>query len=79
MNCMKCGRETQNEQVFCQDCLQEMEKYIVGKPQTSGAKLWTADSSSQAPHTPSSRRGHLAITCESLCTLHSASAPVLSV
>ena len=29
MNCMKCGRETQNETVFCQDCLLEMEKYPV--------------------------------------------------
>lgn len=29
MNCMKCGRETQDETVFCQDCLLEMEKYPV--------------------------------------------------
>ena len=29
MNCMKCGRETENEQVFCQGCLQIMEKYPV--------------------------------------------------
>ena len=29
MNCMKCGRETQNEAVFCQNCLMEMEKYPV--------------------------------------------------
>ena len=29
MNCMKCGRETENEQVFCQNCLQIMEKYPV--------------------------------------------------
>lgn len=29
MNCMKCGRETVNNQVFCQDCLMEMEKYPV--------------------------------------------------
>lgn len=26
MNCMKCGRETRGEDVFCQDCLTEMEK-----------------------------------------------------
>ena len=26
MNCLKCGRETQNEAVFCQDCLLEMDK-----------------------------------------------------
>ena len=29
MNCMKCGRETDAENVFCQSCLLEMEKYPV--------------------------------------------------
>ena len=29
MNCMKCGRETENEAVFCQECLLEMQKYPV--------------------------------------------------
>ena len=29
MNCMKCGREIQEEAVFCQECLAEMEKYPV--------------------------------------------------
>ena len=29
MNCMKCGRETQEENVFCQECLTEMEKYPI--------------------------------------------------
>ena len=29
MNCMKCGRETQDENVFCQECLTEMEKYPI--------------------------------------------------
>ncbi len=33
MNCIKCGRETQGGQVFCQDCQAEMEKYPV-KPGT---------------------------------------------
>lgn len=33
MNCMKCGRKTQADQVFCQECLAEMEKYPV-KPGT---------------------------------------------
>lgn len=33
MNCMKCGRESGPEQVFCADCLAEMEKYPV-KPGT---------------------------------------------
>jgi hypothetical protein len=29
MNCMKCGRETENEQVFCDGCLEIMAKYPV--------------------------------------------------
>ena len=29
MPCMKCGRKTENESVFCSDCLSEMEKYPV--------------------------------------------------
>lgn len=33
MNCMKCGRETVDNQVFCAECLAEMEKYPV-KPGT---------------------------------------------
>ena len=33
MNCMKCGREIEETQVFCAECLAEMEKYPV-KPGT---------------------------------------------
>ena len=33
MECLKCGREIPVGQVFCQDCLTEMEKYPV-KPGT---------------------------------------------
>ena len=29
MNCMKCGREIREGQVFCDDCLQVMAKYPV--------------------------------------------------
>ena len=29
MNCLKCGRETAGEQVFCQECQLSMEKYPV--------------------------------------------------
>lgn len=29
MKCMKCGRELESDQVFCTDCLLEMEKYPV--------------------------------------------------
>lgn len=42
MNCMKCGREIEESQVFCPECLAEMEKYPV-KPGTVV----------QLPHTPS--------------------------
>ena len=33
MICLKCGKETAGENVFCQECLQVMEKYPV-KPDT---------------------------------------------
>lgn len=29
MNCLKCGRETQEDHVFCDSCRQEMEAYPV--------------------------------------------------
>ena len=29
MNCMKCGRETEESQVFCPGCLEEMARYPV--------------------------------------------------
>lgn len=29
MYCLKCGNETENEQIFCQHCLDIMEKYPV--------------------------------------------------
>lgn len=33
MNCLKCGREVEENQVFCADCLLDMEKHPV-KPGT---------------------------------------------
>ena len=33
MRCMKCGKETENGQVFCDSCLEVMEQYPV-KPDT---------------------------------------------
>lgn len=33
MHCVKCGRKTEGEQVFCQLCLEDAEKYPV-KPGT---------------------------------------------
>lgn len=29
MKCMKCGRETESDQAFCTDCLQDMNRYPV--------------------------------------------------
>lgn len=34
MQCLRCGRECQNEQVFCADCLESMKAYPV-KPGTA--------------------------------------------
>jgi len=34
MNCIKCGREIEEDQVFCESCLTEMEDYPV-KPGTA--------------------------------------------
>ena len=34
MNCYRCGRETVNEQVFCEKCLATMQKYPI-KPGTA--------------------------------------------
>ena len=33
MNCIKCGRELQGEQVFCYECQEQMENYPI-KPGT---------------------------------------------
>ena len=29
MNCMKCGRETKGDAVFCEDCLEHMDRHPV--------------------------------------------------
>ena len=34
MNCLRCGRETEQEQVFCASCLKTMEKHPI-KPGTA--------------------------------------------
>lgn len=52
MQCMKCGREISGGQVFCQECLEEMEKYpvdpdvVVTLPSASG----TAKAQQSAKH-----------------------------
>ena len=34
MNCLRCGRETQEDHVFCESCREEMGKYPV-RPETA--------------------------------------------
>ncbi len=53
MNCLRCGRETAEGQVFCPDCLAEMEKYPV-KPGT--AVLLPSQSGNAAPRRAPKRR-----------------------
>ena len=31
MNCMKCGRETKSDAVFCRECLEHMERHPVAE------------------------------------------------
>ena len=33
MSCMRCGKETKEDQAFCDECLEEMERYPI-KPGT---------------------------------------------
>ena len=40
MNCMKCGRELDSEQAFCDDCLLEMKKYPVPSGTAVQLPLW---------------------------------------
>ena len=54
MHCIKCGKETKGSDVFCQDCLLEMQKYPV-QPGTVVLLPRRKDSSSKKTikrHTP---------------------------
>ena len=54
MNCLRCGRETKDDHVFCDDCLQSMEKYPV-RPGTAvilPRNKETAASRKSKRHTP---------------------------
>lgn len=50
MKCMKCGRETAADQIFCQDCLLDMERYPV-KPGTAVLLPIHRDSSASRKNT----------------------------
>lgn len=45
MNCLKCGKEIEEKQVFCEDCLEVMEKFPV-KPD---AKLFLPKQTTSTP------------------------------
>lgn len=65
MNCMKCGREIEDEQVFCSFCLQEMEHYpvkpgsVILLPPQKTASLKKASRKKKAPPTPEEQAGKL--------------------
>ena len=52
MQCLKCGQELKTEQVFCDDCLKEMEKY----PVSPNAAVHLPLRKESAPRKPQSRR-----------------------
>ena len=64
MLCMKCGREVDAEQVFCADCLAEMEKYPV-KP---GTVVTLPQRPAQNPAKKQSGRRHPALPLEEQVT-----------
>ncbi len=56
MKCMKCGKKYSAEQVFCDDCLAEMEKYPVS-PETP-IVLPPKANAEPVKHSASSRKLH---------------------
>ena len=59
MNCLKCGREIDEGQVFCNDCLVQMAKYPV-KPGTA-VQLPSRGSAAAAKKVHARRRGKTAL------------------
>jgi uncharacterized membrane protein len=59
VNCLKCGREIEEGQVFCNDCLVQMAKYPV-KPGTA-VQLPSRGSSAAAKKVHARRRGKTAL------------------
>lgn len=58
VNCLKCGREIEEGQVFCNDCLVQMAKYPV-KPGTA-VQLPSRGSAAVSKKVHSRRRGRTA-------------------
>lgn len=59
VNCLKCGREIEEGQVFCNDCLVQMAKYPV-KPGTA-VQLPSRGSAAAAKKVHARRRGKTAL------------------
>lgn len=59
MKCMKCGRKIDDTQVFCEDCLLDMEKFPI-KPGTV-VQLPKRSETSGAKKANSRRRGNLSL------------------
>lgn len=55
MNCLKCGKDTAGEQVFCPDCLAVMDRYPV-KPGTA-IQLPQRELAEPTKKQPSRKRG----------------------
>lgn len=74
MYCLRCGRDTENEQVFCADCLENMEKYPV-KPGTIVQLPRRASSASQKKQvrrrtlSPEEQVVHLKVTVRTLLAI----------
>lgn len=54
MNCMKCGKETQGSQVFCDSCLLVMDNY----PVKSDTPIQLPSRTQQAPAKKAAHRKH---------------------
>ena len=52
MNCMKCGREIEAGQVFCEACLEEMEQY----PVRPGVAIQLPNRGGEAARKPAPRK-----------------------
>lgn len=52
MNCIRCGKETEENQVFCKECLQDMERH----PVSAGTPIQLPNRENRGPTKRSSFR-----------------------
>ena len=65
MGCMKCGKDITDDNVFCADCLQEMEKYPVKRITTDMEELF-ADPELQAVYIATNNASPASIAIKAL-------------